>query len=46
MKPKTESDKGSFLEYTAEILWKVFKKISELLIKLIKRIIKEVWHNA
>lgn len=43
MKPKTETDKGSFLEYLANVLWKVFKKAGELLVKLIKRIWKEIW---
>jgi hypothetical protein len=46
MKRKSEEDKGSFLEYLAGILWKVFKKFGELIVKVIKRIIKEVWHNA
>lgn len=41
-----EQDRGSFLEYISEILWKIVKKFFELLSKLIKRIIKEVWHNA
>jgi hypothetical protein len=47
MKRKSEEqDRGSFLEYITETLWKVIKRISELLVKLIKRIIKEVWTNA
>lgn len=46
MKRKTESDRGSFIEYVGEVLWKVFKKAGELLIKLIRKIIKELWHNA
>lgn len=43
MKPKKERDKGSFLEYLANILWKIFKKIGELLVKLLKRVWKEIW---
>lgn len=43
MKPKTESEKISFIEYVGEILYKFFKRIGELLVKLIKRIIKEIW---
>jgi hypothetical protein len=43
MKRKSEEDKGSFLEYLAGILWKVFKKFGELIVKIIKRIVKEVW---
>jgi len=43
IKRKTETEKGTFIEYVGEILWKVFKKIGELIVKLIKRIIKEVW---
>ena len=47
MKRKNESENNeSFLEYTAKTLWKVFKKAGELLLKVIKRIIKEVWTNA
>lgn len=46
MKPKTDSDKLSFIEYLGETLYKVFKKIGELLIKVIRRIIKEVWTNT
>jgi len=46
IKRKTEEDKSSFLESLVGILWKVFKKIGELIVKIIKRIIKEVWHNA
>lgn len=46
MKRKPETDKGSFIEYVGEILWKVFKKAGELIVKIIRRIIKEVWHNA
>lgn len=41
-----ESDRGSFLEYLAETLWRVFKKAFELFIKVIKKIVKEVWSNA
>jgi hypothetical protein len=44
MKRKSEErDKGSFLEYLAGILWRVFKKFGELIVKVIKIIIKEVW---
>ena len=46
MKRKNEEDRGTFIEYVGEILWKVFKKATELLAKIIRRIIKEVWHNA
>ena len=46
MKRKTEEDKSSFLEHLAGILWKVFKKLGELIVKVIKRIIKEIWYNA
>lgn len=46
MKRKTEDDRGSFLEYIAEILYKTIKRVFELLVKVIKRIIKEVWTNA
>ena len=43
MRRKTEADKVSFIEYIGEILYKFFKKTGELLIRLIKRIIKEIW---
>jgi hypothetical protein len=43
LKRKPETEKGSFIEYIGEILWKVFKKFGELFIKLIKRIIKAIW---
>lgn len=47
MKRKSdEQDKGSFVEYVGEVLWKVFKKAGELLVKVIRKIIKEVWSNA
>lgn len=46
MKRKTESDRGSFIEYVGETLWKALKRFGELFAKIIKRIIKEVWHNA
>lgn len=38
-----EQDRGSFLEYIAETLWKIIKKLSELLIKIIKKILKWIW---
>ena len=41
-----EQDRGSFIEYVGEMLYKIFKKVFELLTKFIKRIIKEVWYNA
>lgn len=47
MKRKSEEqDRGSFIEYLGEILWKVFKKAGELIVKVIKRIIKEFWNSA
>jgi len=44
LKRKSEIEKGSFLEHIGEILLKMFKKLGEFIIILIKRIIKEVWH--
>lgn len=46
MKRKSEEDRGSFIEYVGEVLWKVFKKAGELIVKVIRRIVKEVWSNA
>ena len=43
LKRKPETEKGTFIEYIGEILYNVFKKFGELLVKLIKRIIKEIW---
>jgi len=43
MKHKTETEKIPFIEYIGKTLWKIFKKLGELIMKLIKRIIKEVW---
>lgn len=47
MKRRSDSDdKGSFVEYAGETIYKAFKKLVELFTKIIKRIIKEFWDNA
>jgi len=46
MKRKPDNERGSFIEYLGEVLYRAFKRFADLLAKIIKRIIKEVWHNA
>ena len=43
LKRKPETEKPQFIEHVGGILGKIFRKLGELLIKIIKRIIKEVW---
>jgi hypothetical protein len=43
LKRKPETEKPPFIEYAGEMLGRLFRKLGELLVKLIKRIIKVVW---
>lgn len=46
MNRENAKEKLSFIEYLGEILYRFFKRVGELLVKTIKRIIKEVWDNV
>lgn len=44
MNRKTDENETSFLEDIADILWSIFKRIGEIIVKIIKKIISAIWN--